>query len=134
MLCRIGDRLLGDAIEARADAWRQIVDLANDGDVEPGAALFEAIPARNEAFEAGREAEFLDVGWAQAHERTPQRLHHARRGARDAPAFLEQDRTLALRGMSGSGGLRRDGGKRLAEFVVQLAGKMAPLCVLHSDE
>ena len=52
MLCRIGDRLLRDAIETCADAWRQIVDLANDGDVEPGAALFEAVPARNEAFKA----------------------------------------------------------------------------------
>jgi hypothetical protein len=36
--------------------------------------------------------------------------------------------------MSGGSGLSRDGGKRLTEFVVQLAGKMAPLFVLHSDE
>src|ERR1700748_3789652 len=30
MLCRIGDRLLRDAIETCADAWGQIVDLAKD--------------------------------------------------------------------------------------------------------
>ena len=32
------------------------------------------------------------------------------------------------------GGLRRDSGERLTEFVVQLAGKMAPLVVLHGDQ
>ena len=36
--------------------------------------------------------------------------------------------------MGGGGGLRCDGGERLAEFVVQLAGKMAPLLVLHGDQ
>lgn len=36
--------------------------------------------------------------------------------------------------MGGSGGLRRDRGKRLAEFVVQLAGKMAPFLVLYGDK
>ena len=97
MLRRIGDRLLRDAIEICADARRQIVDLAGDGNVESGAALLEAVPARDQAFEAEREAEFLDVGRAQAHQRAAQRFHHARRGARDAPAFLEQRRTFALR-------------------------------------
>ena len=134
MLRCIGDRLLRDAIKAGADARRQIVDLADDGNFESGAALFEAVPACNEAFEAEREAEFLDVGRAQAHERAAQRFHHARRRARDAPAFLEQRRTFALRCMGGGGGLRGDGGERLAEFVVQFAGKMAPLLVLHGDQ
>ena len=54
--------------------------------------------------------------------------------ARDAPAFLVERRAFALRGLGGRGGLRRDGGKRLAEFVVQLACKMAPLLVLHLDQ
>ena len=36
--------------------------------------------------------------------------------------------------MGGGGGLRRDRGKRLTEFVMQLAGKMTPLFVLHGDE
>ena len=36
--------------------------------------------------------------------------------------------------MGGGGGLRRDRGQRLAEFVVQFAGKMTPLLVLHGDE
>ena len=74
---RIGDRLLRDAIEIGADAGRQIVDLADDGNVKSGAALLEAVPARNEAFEAEGEAEFLDVGRTQAHQRAAQRFHHA---------------------------------------------------------
>ena len=115
-------------------ACREVVDLANDGNVESGAALLEAIPVRNEALEAEAESEFLDVGRAQAHKRSAQRFHHARRGARDAPAFYEQRRTFALRRMGGGGGLRRDGGQRLTEFVVQLAGKMTPLLVLHGDQ
>lgn len=36
--------------------------------------------------------------------------------------------------MSGGGGLCRDRGKRLTEFVMQLPGKMTPLFVLHGDE
>jgi hypothetical protein len=36
--------------------------------------------------------------------------------------------------MAGGGGLRRDGGQRLTEFVVQLPGKMTPLFVLHGDK
>ena len=54
---------------------------------------------------------------------------------REMPAaFLVERRAFALRGMGGGCGLRRDGGKRLAEFVVQLARKMAPLLVLYFDQ
>ena len=134
VLCRIGDRLLRDPIKTGADAGRQIVDLANDGNLKTGAALLKTIPARHQAFEAEGEAEFLDIGRTQAHQRAAQGFHHMRRRARDAPAFLVERRAFALRGVGGGGGLRRDGGKRLAEFVVQLACKMAPLLVLHFDQ
>ena len=88
VLGRIGDRLLRDPVKTGADAGRQIVDLADDGNLEPGAALLETVPARNQAFEAEGEAEFLDIGRTQAHQRAAQGFHHMRRGARDAPALL----------------------------------------------
>ena len=134
VLRRIGDRLLRDTIETGAHAWRQIAGLSRDGNVKSGAALLEAIPIRNQAFEAQREAEFLDVGWSQAHQRSTQRCHQARRGARDAAAFFQERRTFAFRRMGCRGRLCRDGGERLAEFVVQLAGKMPPLLVLYGDQ
>ena len=134
VLCRIGDCLLRDPIKTGADTGRQIVGLANDGNLKPGAALLKTVPARHQAFEAEGEAEFLDIGRTQSHQRTAQGFHHMRRRARDAPAFLVQRRAFSLGGMGGGGGLRRDGGKRLTEFVVQLACKMAPLLVLHLDQ
>ncbi len=72
-----------------------------------------------------------NVGRPQAHQRSAQRCHQARRGARDAAAFFEQRRTFTLCGVRCRGGLRRDGGERLTEFVVQLACKMTPLLVLY---
>ena len=134
MLRRIGDRFLRDAIKTGADAWRQIVDRTRDGKVKSGAAFLKTVPARHQAFETEAKAEFLDVGRPQAHQRAAQRRHHARGGARDAAAFLVERRTFALGGMGGGCGLRRDRGERLAEFVVQFAGKMTPLFVLHGDE
>src|SRR5258705_13340061 len=53
---------------------------------------------------------------------------------RAMPRHSSQSGAFALRGVGGGGGLRRDGGKRLTEFVVQLAGKVAPLLVLHFYE
>jgi hypothetical protein len=50
------------------------------------------------------------------------------------PRHSSQSGAFALRGVGGGGGLRRDGGKRLTEFVVQLACKVAPLLVLHFYE
>ena len=99
-----------------------------------GATFLKTVPARNQAFEAEGETEFLDIRWTQAHQRAAQRVHQARRHAGDAPAFGEQRRTFALRGMGGGGSLGRDGGERLTEFVVQFACETPPLLVLHLDQ
>ena len=60
----VGDRFLRDTIKIGADALRQIVDPAGNGDIKSRMALLDAIPACNETFEALGEAEFFDLGRA----------------------------------------------------------------------
>ena len=92
----IGNRLLRDAIKARAEGRGQGVEIATNFEIEARAAAAAAVPSGTD-FRGSLQDQARPHPADEDGQRTAQHVHHLRAGARDALAVGQQSRALLFR-------------------------------------